>query len=69
MPPWNLSAHYELDPRTYEQGGKCAPVPAGYWVNITALAAAYNWEAYPRFPIGAPIMLAAASPNSRSPTA
>lgn len=48
--PWNLSARYELDPRTYEQGGKYAPVPAGYWVDITALAAAYNWERLPALP-------------------
>jgi len=48
--PWNLSARYELDPRTYEQGGKYASVPAGYWVDITALAAAYNWERLPALP-------------------
>ena len=42
--PWNLSARYELDPRTYEQGGEYAPVPTGYWVDITALAATYGWE-------------------------
>ncbi len=42
--PWNLSARYELDPRKYEQGGEYAPVPAGYWVDVTALAAAYGWE-------------------------
>ncbi|MCE9644602.1 MAG: hypothetical protein K8S20_01280 [Chloroflexi bacterium] len=48
--PWNLSARYELDPNTYEQGGKYAPVPSGYWVDITALAAAYNWERLPALP-------------------
>jgi TolB protein len=48
--PWNLSARYALDPSTYEQGGKYAPVPAGYWVDITALAAAYNWERLPSLP-------------------
>lgn len=48
--PWNLSARYELDPRTYEQGGKYAPVPAGYWVDVTALAAAYSWERLPALP-------------------
>lgn len=48
--PWNLSARYELDPRTYEQGGKYAAVPAGYWVDVTALSAAYGWERMPALP-------------------
>jgi TolB protein len=48
--PWNLSARYDLDPLSYEQGGQYAPVPAGYWVDITALAAAYNWERLPALP-------------------
>jgi TolB protein len=48
--PWNLSARYELDPNTYEQGGKYAPVPAGYWVDMTALAEAYGWERLPALP-------------------
>jgi TolB protein len=48
--PWNLSARYELDPRTYEQGGKYSAVPSGYWVDVTALAAAYNWERLPALP-------------------
>jgi TolB protein len=48
--PWNLSARYELDPQTYEQGGKYAAVPSGYWVDITALAAAYNWDRLPALP-------------------
>ncbi len=48
--PWNLSARYELDPRTYEQGGKYAAVPSGYWVDVTALSATYNWERLPALP-------------------
>jgi TolB protein len=48
--PWNLSARYELDPRAYEQGGKYAAVPSGYWVDLTALAAAYQWERQPALP-------------------
>ena len=48
--PWNLSARYELDPRTYEQGGEYASVPAGYWVDITALANTYGWERLPALP-------------------
>ena len=45
--PWNLSARYELDPRTYEQGGNYGSVPSGYWVDMTALAATYGWERLP----------------------
>lgn len=48
--PWNLSARYDLDPRTYEQGGEYAPVPAGYWVDVTSLAATYGWERQPALP-------------------
>lgn len=48
--PWNLSARYELDPRTYEQGGDYASVPAGYWVDVTSLAYAYGWERVPALP-------------------
>lgn len=45
--PWNLNARYELNPQTYEQGGDYSATPAGYWVDVTALAAAYNWERLP----------------------
>src|SRR5688572_623422 len=48
--PWNLNARYELDPRTYEQGGEYAAVPAGYWVDMTALAASYSWDRLPSLP-------------------
>jgi TolB protein len=48
--PWDLSARYELDPKTYEQGGRYAAVPPGYWVDVTALAQAYGWERLPALP-------------------
>jgi TolB protein len=48
--PWNLNARYDLDPRTYEQGGDYASVPAGYWVDVTSLAQAYGWERLPSLP-------------------
>lgn len=48
--PWNLNARYDLDPKTYEQGGEYAPVPAGYWVDVTSLAQAYGWERLPSLP-------------------
>ena len=49
-PPWDLNARYELDPVTYEAGGKYAAVPAGYWIDFTALAQAYGWERLPALP-------------------
>jgi len=48
--PWNLSARYELNPQTYEQGGEYAPVPAGYWVDVTAVASAFGWQRVPALP-------------------
>lgn len=42
--PWDLSARYKLDPQVYEQGGKYADVPAGYWVDVTSLARQYGWQ-------------------------
>ena len=49
-PPWDLNARYDLDPRSYEAGGRYSPVPAGYWVDFTALASAYNWQRLPALP-------------------
>ncbi len=43
-PPWDLNARYDLDPHSYEQGGKYGSVPPGYWVDFTDLARAYGWE-------------------------
>jgi TolB protein len=48
--PWNLNARYELNPQTYEQGGAYAAIPAGYWVDVTSLASAYDWERLPALP-------------------
>ena len=48
--PWNLNARYDLDPRTYEQGGAYAAVPSGYWVDVTSLASFYGWERQPSLP-------------------
>jgi TolB protein len=49
-PPWDLTSRYDLDPQVYEQGGKYVPVPPGYWLDLTALAAAYGWERLPALP-------------------
>lgn len=48
--PWDLSARYNLDPKTYEQGGTYSEVPPGYWVDVTALAIQYGWERVPALP-------------------
>ena len=48
--PWDLSARYNLDPKIYEQGGTYSEVPAGYWVDVTALAIQYGWERVPALP-------------------
>jgi hypothetical protein len=39
-----LNARYNLDPRAYEAGGEYAPAPSGYWVEITSIMQAYDWE-------------------------
>lgn len=49
-PPWDLNARYDLDPRSYEAGGEYVSVPGGYWVDFTALAAAYGWNRLPALP-------------------
>jgi TolB protein len=49
-PPWDLAARYELDPAVYEQGGKYAQVPPGYWLDFTSLARHYGWERLPSLP-------------------
>jgi TolB protein len=46
-PPWDLNARYALDPTKYEAGGDYVPVPGGYWVDFTSLAAAYGWQRLP----------------------
>lgn len=46
--PWDFDARYAGIPLKYEQGGAVAQeVPAGYWVDFTALANVYGWERLP----------------------
>ncbi len=43
-PPWDLGARSEGRPQPYDQGGEYANVlPAGYYVDFTALAEDYGW--------------------------
>lgn len=46
--PWDFAARYESDPQYYDQGGKLKDaIPAGYYVDFTALAADYGWTRVP----------------------
>jgi TolB protein len=46
--PWDFNARYLSDPTLYDQGGGTMdPIPAGYWFDLTALAAEYGWERLP----------------------
>lgn len=44
---WDLNARYAGEPAAYEAGGKLAQPPAGYWIDMTELAARYGWERTP----------------------
>jgi TolB protein len=49
---WDFNARFAGDPLSYEGGGKLTPdVPAGYWIDFTALASAYGWERLPALSI------------------
>ncbi len=49
--PWDFQARSGDDPLYYEQGGKLKDaIPAGYYVDFTALAADYGWERVPANP-------------------
>lgn len=46
--PWDFNARLSGDPLAYERGGDLAKtIPAGYWVDLTALANAYGWQRQP----------------------
>jgi TolB protein len=46
--PWDFTARYQADPRYYDQGGKPKEtLPAGYYLDFTALAADYGWQRAP----------------------
>jgi TolB protein len=49
--PWNFAARYSGNTTDYEAGGAAKPViPAGYYVDLTQLAADYGWERVPAGP-------------------
>jgi TolB protein len=46
--PWDFNARYNGQPGPYDQGGALAgTVPAGYWVDMTRVAATYGWQRLP----------------------
>jgi TolB protein len=46
--PWDMNARYNLDPVSYDQGGRLMDtIPPGYWVDLTELARRYGWERLP----------------------
>jgi TolB protein len=48
---WDFQARYGDEPRFYDAGGKLKDtIPAGYYIDFTALAADYGWQ---RVPAGA----------------
>ncbi|MDX1615651.1 MAG: hypothetical protein R3300_15165 [Candidatus Promineifilaceae bacterium] len=46
--PWDFNARYGADPQYYDHGGMAKErLPAGYYVDFTALAADYGWQRVP----------------------
>jgi len=46
--PWDFRARFGDEPRYYNEGGKLKDaIPAGYYVDFTALAADYGWQRVP----------------------
>ncbi len=45
--PWDLDARHSGNTQAYEQGGAFAPIPQGYWVDITDLASRFGWQRLP----------------------
>jgi TolB protein len=46
--PWDFSARFSGNTTAYEEGGaREGSVPAGYWIDFTALALDHGWERQP----------------------
>ncbi|HZW03068.1 MAG TPA: hypothetical protein VFF68_04010, partial [Anaerolineaceae bacterium] len=45
--PWNLDARYQGDTTAFEAGGIPDPIPSGYWLDFTELAARFDWQRSP----------------------
>jgi TolB protein len=46
-PAWDLNARSSGSPNAYEEGGQPGPIPTGYWIDFTELAARFGWERQP----------------------
>ena len=44
---WDISARYQGDTISFEQGGAYEPVASGYWVDFTEIALRYGWQRLP----------------------
>ena len=44
---WDISARYQGDTISFEQGGEYEPVASGYWVDFTEIASRYGWQRLP----------------------
>jgi hypothetical protein len=46
--PWDFQARYGNEPKYYDEGGKLKEsIPAGYYIDFTALASDYGWQWVP----------------------
>lgn len=44
---WDFSSRFDSDPEAYENGGKVASIPAGYWIDFSEFANRYGWDRIP----------------------
>lgn len=47
MHPWDFSSRSSGDLAAFENGGKLADVPEGYWIDFTEFASRYGWQRLP----------------------
>ena len=45
--PWDFSSRSSGDLAAFENGGKLADVPEGYWIDFTEFASRYGWQRLP----------------------
>lgn len=44
---WDFSSRFDSEPEAYENGGKVASIPAGYWIDFSEFANRYGWDRIP----------------------
>jgi hypothetical protein len=51
--PWDFASRTRGDVQAYNEGGRIrTTMPAGYYVDLTQLAADYGWDAYQQVTVG-----------------